>query len=887
MPNQIEIYRDLKNEGVLSPTPPMGAKSLPYRNNGKYCEYHQDQGHTTDERRTLAREIEKYQAQEKLPGPPKTQQNLRGTVFMIMGGEANKRKAQEGKNNVKKSKTTAIYFSDEDTKEVKYPHQDPLVISPIINEFIVQRVLVDTGASVDVMYWDAFKNLGLEESNLTPYSTSIKGFGQMRIPVAGTITLPITLGEGKMATTRSITFTVVRFNSGYNVILGRVALHQFEAVSSSYHQCMKFPSTRGICCVKGSQPIAKTYYINTNTNSDNAILGRKRRSSEVMQNNIPGYLKNKEEKEIPTTNYINVEVGKGKELKIGKQLSAEEKHILTEILRRNLDISAWELGQIRGIDRSIVEHKLCTNTAKSPIKQKLRTLSIERKEAAVKEIEKLLQEGFIREVKYPRWLSNIVMVKKPDGRWRICVDFTNLNLACPKDSYPLPSIDVLVDRSVGYKMLSFMDVYSGYNQVKMCKKDEEKTAFITEMGTFCYTVMPFGLKNARTTFQRLVDKVFRKQTGKNIETYVDDILVKSKNEKDHWRDLEETFEKIRRSGINLKPEKCTFGVTEGKFLGYIISPERIKPQPKKIEAIRTMRPPKNLKEVQRLNGRIAALGRFIPKNAEKCGPFFNILHNPGRTIKWDDKCGKAFEELKRILAELPTLHPPTSTNPLFLYVSCSETTVSAVLVTENDKNQKPVFYLSKTLQGAEHRYPPLEKLALAIVVSARRLRIYFQSYQIIVPTSYPLLQTLHKPEISGRLAKWAIELSGYDIKFIPAKAIKAQALADFIAELGPSTEVKEEIEEIWSMKVDGATGKNGCGAGIILQGPDELRFEHVIHFNFKSTNNKAEYETLLTGLELEKEIGVRKLEVFAYSQLVANQLKGTFEIKEKNLQEYH
>lgn len=317
------------------------------------------------------------------------------------------------------------------------------------------------------------------------------------------------------------------------------------------------------------------------------------------------------------------------------------------------------------------------------------------------------------------------MVKIPAREWRMCVDFTNLDLACPKDSYPLPAIDMLVDRSAGNNILSFMNAYSGYNQVKMCKEDEEKTTFTTEMGTFCYIVMPFGLKNAGATFQRLVDKVFKEQAGKSIEAYVDDILVKSKSEKDHWKDLEKAFEKIRKSGIKLKLEKCTFGVTEGKFLGYIISPEGIKPHPEKIETITNMRPPKNLKEVQKLNGKVAALGRFIPKSAEKCGPFFKILRNPGRTIKWDEKCDKAFEELKRILKELPTLHPPTSANPLFLYVSCSETTVSAVLVTENNKNQKPVFYLSKTLQGAEHRYPLLEKLALAIIVSARRLRITF------------------------------------------------------------------------------------------------------------------------------------------------------------------
>lgn len=173
--DQKEIFRDLKNKGIITPTRSSDTRNLPYKTNDKYCEYHQNQSHSTEECRTLASRIEKYQSQEKLPGPPKDKQNVKGTVFMILDGdEAN---------------------TIQDTKEVTFPHLDPLVISPIINEFLVQRVLVDTGASVDVIYWGAFKNLKLEEKDLSPNKTQIKGFGQMKIPVVGTITLPVTLGR--------------------------------------------------------------------------------------------------------------------------------------------------------------------------------------------------------------------------------------------------------------------------------------------------------------------------------------------------------------------------------------------------------------------------------------------------------------------------------------------------------------------------------------------------------------------------------------------------------------------------------------------------------------------------------------------------------------------
>ena len=143
------------------------------------------------------------------------------------------------------------------------------------------------------------------------------------------------------------------------------------------------------------------------------------------------------------------------------------------------------------------------------------------------ETKKLLSAGHIREIQYPEWLANVVLVKKANGKWRMCVDFTDLNKACPKDSYPLPSIDALVDSASGCKMLSFLDAFSGYNQIKMHPRDESKTTFMTETCTYCYKVMPFGLKNAGATYQRLMDKVLAPMLGRNVQPYVDDMVVTS------------------------------------------------------------------------------------------------------------------------------------------------------------------------------------------------------------------------------------------------------------------------------------------------------------------------------------------------------------------------
>ena len=184
-----------------------------------------------------------------------------------------------------------------------------------------------------------------------------------------------------------------------------------------------------------------------------------------------------------------------------------------------------------GIDPNVACHKLHVDPAAKPIIQKRRHFAPERVAIIEAEINKLLEAGFIEEVAHSAWLANVVLVtKKEKGKWRVCVDYTDLNKACPKDPYPVPRIDLLVDSTSGNQLLSFLDAYSGYNynQIAMHEPDKEKTAFVIERGTYCYKVMPFGLKNAGATYQRLVNMMFKKQIGITMEVYVDDIMVKGK-----------------------------------------------------------------------------------------------------------------------------------------------------------------------------------------------------------------------------------------------------------------------------------------------------------------------------------------------------------------------
>ena len=195
-----------------------------------------------------------------------------------------------------------------------------------------------------------------------------------------------------------------------------------------------------------------------------------------------------------------------------------------------------------GIDPAVITHRLNVSPSFKPVKQKRRSFAPERQKAINEKVSKLLQAYAIREVEYPEWLANVVLVKKENEKWRLCIDFTYINRVCPKDSFPLPRIDLIVDAIAGHELLSFMDAFSGYNQISMDPNDQENTSFVTGQGTYYYRVMPFGLKNAGATYQRLVNKMFQKKIGASMEVYIDDMLVKSIKAELHITHLAEAFQ---------------------------------------------------------------------------------------------------------------------------------------------------------------------------------------------------------------------------------------------------------------------------------------------------------------------------------------------------------
>ncbi|KAK4841195.1 hypothetical protein QYF36_000455 [Acer negundo] len=379
------------------------------------------------------------------------------------------------------------------------------------------------------------------------------------------------------------------------------------------------------------------------------------------------------------------------------RLSDDIRNQLVTFLKERRNSFAWSHEDMIGIDPNVIVHQLQVDPNHQPVKQKRRKFASKRNKVINDKIQKLID--------------------------------IDLNKACPKDSFPLPHIDMLVDATAGHDLLSFMDAYSGYNQILMHPDDQEKTAFITERGTFCYKVMPFGLKNVGATYQRLVNKMFAKMLGTTMEVYIDDMLVKSLVAQQHIDHLRELLDVLDKYGMKLNLIKCSFGVSSGKFLGYLVIRRGVEANPDQIRLIERIESPRCIKDVHKLTSRVAALNRFILKSSERCLPFFNTLRK-NKAFEWNENCVKALQDLKIYLKSPPLLSKPKDNETLFIYLVVSDTAVSAVLVREEENNQHPVYYVSKTLLDPETRYSRLEKLALVNIVTARKLRPYFQCHSI-------------------------------------------------------------------------------------------------------------------------------------------------------------
>jgi len=487
------------------------------------------------------------------------------------------------------------------------------------------------------------------------------------------------------------------------------------------------------------------------------------------------------------------------------------------------------------------------------------------------EVMKQFDAGFLEVAKYPEWVAKIVPVPKKDGKVRMCVDYRDLNQASPKDNFPLPHIDTLVDNTARYSMFSFMDRFSGYNQIKMAPEDKQKTTFITVWGTFNYNVMSFGLKNAGATYQRATVTLFHDMMHKEIEVYVDDMIAKARTVDEHITNLRKLFKRLRKYKLRLNPAKCTFGATSGKLLGFVVSEKGIEIDPDKIKAIQNLPSPKTQKEVRDFLGRLNYIARFISQLTAKCDPIFKLLkkRDPG---EWDEECQNAFEKIKDYLTNPPVLVPPVPERPLILYLTVFENSMGCVLgqQDENGKKEHAVYYLSKKFTEYEAKYSPLEKMCCALAWATHRLRQYMLYHTtLLIAKLDPIRYIFKKPGLSGRIALWQVLLSEYNIQYVSQKAIKGSVVAEFLAErvdddyepmefnfpdedLMAIFQVGEESKdnETWTMCFDGASNAIGHGIGAVLTSPEGNHFPATARLDFRCTNNMAEYEACEMNLAM-------------------------------------
>ncbi|XP_052725995.1 uncharacterized protein LOC128194433 [Vigna angularis] len=596
-----------------------------------------------------------------------------------------------------------------------------------------------------------------------------------------------------------------------------------------------------------------------------------------------------------------------KEVRIDTTMKEEVKVKLQALLKEFKDVFAWSYNDMPGLDTDIVQHKLPLKQECLPVKQKLRRMKPEMSLKIKEEVQKQFDAGFLAVAKYPQWVANIVPVPKKDGNVRMCVDYRDLNRASPKDNFPLPHIDTLVDNTAKYSLFSFMDGFSGYNQIKMAPEDMEKTTFITLWGTFCYKVMSFGLKNAGATYQRAMVTLFHDMMHKEIEVYVDDMIAKSESEEEHVLNLKKLFERLRKYKLRLNPAKCTFGVKSGKLLGFVVSQKGIEVDPDKVRAISEMPTPSTEKEVRGFLGGLNYIARFISQLTATCEPMFKLLRK-NQVMVWNEDCQAAFEKIKQYLQDPPVLRPPEPGRPLILYLTVLERSMGCVLGQHDEagKREHAIYYLSKKFTDCEQRYSSLERTCCALAWAAHRLRQYMLSHStLLISKMDPIKFIFEKPALTGRIARWQVLLSKYDIVYVTRKSVKGSSLAEYLAHQPindyqpmqpefPDEGImalfeegrKDRDEETWILLFDGASNMMGHGIGAVLISPGQQYMPMTSRLCFNCTNNIAEYEACAMGIRATIEFKVKILEVYGDSALVINQLKGEWETRDTKLIPY-
>ncbi|GKV33401.1 hypothetical protein SLEP1_g41920 [Rubroshorea leprosula] len=688
-------------------------------------------------------------------------------------------------------------------------HIKPLYSSAHMDGVPVNRVMVDNEATVNVIPSFMLRNLGKNYEDLVYTDVTISDFTSGVSKSKEVLPVALTVGSK----TSMSAFFVVDSSVTYNALLGRDWIHSNWCVPSSLHQRLIFwngGKTEVVYAdnrpfLANSNMVEARYYDEDVGTIHFFGMDRQGRPRGITACNKPTLAKiNKERKEAVSEilkKLATYFAERNTEANLSEVVHEGEKDTHTDgVTMKELDLAPAKLDDLRAdvqdplkevnlgteaepriafvsLDRELVEHRLPINKGYKPYKQPPHRMSPEVILKVKEEVERLHKVGFIRTARYSKWLSNMVPIVKKNGKLRVCIDFRNLNLATPKDEYPMPVADLLVDGVARHRILSFMDGHSGYNQIFIAEEDISKTAFRCpgNIGTYEWVVMPFGLKNAGATYQQAMNAIFHDMIGRFMEIYIDDVVVKSMEDEEHLEHLRKAFERMRQHGLKMNPLKCAFGVTAGNFLGFLVHERGLEMDKNKARAVIEARPPQNKKELQRFLGQVNFLRRFISNLAGKTRVFSPLLKlQPDADFKWERQHQAAFDAIKEYLSKPPVLVPP---------------------------------------------------------------------------------------------------------------AVKGQALADFLAD-HPCLDVNADEDKginlfsidlvPWRLIFDGSSTDQIFGAGIIIVSPDGIKTQWCFQLDFECTNNQAEYEALVIGLELLVELKVPSVEIVGDSQLVLKQLSGEY-----------
>ena len=450
---------------------------------------------------------------------------------------------------------------------------------------------------------------------------------------------------------------------------------------------------------------------------------------------------------------------------------------------------------------TLIKHRIITQDS-PPVHHRPYRTSVSEREIIKSKVEEMLNNGIITPSSSP-WSSPVVLVKKKNGDWRFCIDYRKLNLRTVRDVYPLPRIDDTLDALGGSAFFSALDLKNGYWQIEVDERDREKTAFVTPNGLYQFNVMPFGLCNAPSTFERLMDSVLRNLTWEICLCYLDDIIVFSTDFDSHLDRLEKVLECIKTAGLTLNRKKCRFAFQELTIFGHVISSAGIKPDPEKTAPIQRFPKPKNVKQVQSFLGVCSYYRRFIPNFAKIAHPLHQLVRK-NIVFSWEKAQNNAFEILKEKLFTAPVLTHYNPKNDIQIHTDASNLGLGAVMIQMCNGLERPVAYASRSLSKAEANYSTTEKECLAVIWAIGKFRPYVYGRAFTVITDHHSLCWLSNlGSATGRLARWSLKLQEFDIT-VKFKSGRKHQDADGLSRC-PIPE-NEESQQIKMIAVEDTTG---------------------------------------------------------------------------------